>query len=238
MEEKKIIEVKDLSIHRVEKNFWLKQIQFYLQEGEVLGIIGENGCGKSTLLKGILGLLKMESGEVYIHGYRLGKEDKDWKAYVGYVSLEAMNEVTGKGIHVAKHLGSYYPDFSLEEFERYCGVFQIDCKKTVEELSTGGKILFGIAFALAHNPRLLVLDEPFSGLDPIIRENVIELLREVLEEGNMAMIYATHLMSELEQMADRILYIENGRQKIFADVNELQDTYFKGKKMDFNELFE
>ena len=238
MEEKKIIEVKDLSIHREEKDFWLNQIQFYLYEGEVLGIVGENGCGKSSLLRGILGLLKMESGEIYIHGYRLGKDDKDWKTCVGYVSLDAMTGITGKGIQVAKHLGSYYPDFSLEEFERYCGIFQIDSKKRVEKLSTGEKLLFGIAFALAHNPRLLVLDEPFSSLDPITRENVIEVLREVLEKGNMAMIYATHLMRELEQMADRILYIENGRQKIFADVNELQDTYFKGKKMNFDELFE
>lgn len=238
MEEKKIIEVKDLSIYRVEKDFWLKHIQFYLYEGEVLGIVGENGCGKSTLLRAILGLMKMESGEVYIHGYRLGKEDKYWKACVGYVSLDAMSGVTGKGIQVAKHLGSYYPDFSLKEFERYCEVFQIDCKKKVKDLSTGGKLLFGIAFALAHNPKLLVLDEPFSSLDPITRENVIEVLRNVLEQGSMAMIYATHLMSELEQMADRILYIEDGRQKIFADVNELQDTYFKGRKINFNELFE
>lgn len=237
MEEKKIIEVKDLSIHRLEKDFHLERIQFYLYEGEVLGIVGENGCGKSTLLRGVLGLQNIDAGEVYIHGYRLGKEDREWKDCVGYVSLDTMSAIKGRGILIAKNLGSYYSNFSLKDFQKYCELFQVDNMEKIENLSTGKKILFFIAFALAHKPKLLVLDEPFSNLDPITRENVMEVLREVLEQGDMAVMYATHLMSELEQIADRILYIENGRQKIFADVNELQDTHFKGRKIDFNELF-
>lgn len=238
MEEKKILEVKNLSTRPLENRFRLEEIEFYLREGEVLGIIGENGAGKTTLLRTMLGLRGREQGEVSILGYRLGSQDKEWKEVVGFVSTEVIEGVAGKGIAVAKNLGGYYRDFSLEDFQKYCRLFQVNTKNRVEHLSTGEKILFFLAFSLARKPKLLILDEPFSNLDPITRENVVEVLRESLEAGDMAMIYATHLMSELEQLADRILYLEEGRQKLFADVNELQDTYFAGRKMNLEELFE
>lgn len=238
MEGNRVIEVRELSTRLLSNNFRLEHIGFYLQEGEVLGIIGENGAGKTTLLRAMLGLRKIENGEVTILGYQMGSQDKEWKEKVGFVSTEVIEGVSGKGIAVAKNLGGYYADFSLKDFQKYSELFQIDTENRVEKMSTGQKILYFLAFSLAHKPKLLVLDEPFSNLDPIMRENVIEVLRERLETGDMAMIYATHLMSELQQLADRILYLENGRQKLFSDMNELQDTYFTGRKVNLEELFQ
>lgn len=215
----------------------LENISFYVEPGEVLGIVGKNGAGKSTLLKSIVGLQEIQQGYVIIGGHILGRENQAIREQVGFVSFDMVEKLSGKLYQVAKYLGSYYKNFSMEQFLEYGKAFQLKEKSKLEKMSTGEKILFSLAFSLSCKPRVLMMDEPFSNLDPITREDVLDILRGVLEEGNTSLLYATHLMEELEQLADRVLFLENGRQKLFADVNEIQDTYFAGRQMHLEELY-
>jgi len=105
-------------------------------------------------------------------------------------------------------------------------------------MSAGEKVKFSLAFALSHNVKLLIMDEPLSNLDPVSREEVMELLRDVIEKGDVSIVFSTHLVHELEKIADRIIYMDNGSQKLFMDMNDIQDKYFKDRIVNLEELFE
>ncbi|MDE6252422.1 MAG: ABC transporter ATP-binding protein [Lachnospiraceae bacterium] len=237
--EDKIVDVSNLSVSYYKNNeFRVNDVNFYLGKGEVMGIIGRNGAGKTTLLKSIVGLKGIDSGEVFINGFKQGEDNKSIKKIIGYISSEWMYDLTVKLEVQAKNLGSYYDGFSYDRFGEICARLGIKKKSRPLFLSAGEKVKFTLAFALSHNPKLLVMDEPMSCLDPVSRDEIMDILREIIEDGQVSIIYSTHMIHELETIADRILFMDSGCQKMFLDVNQIQDKYFQGRKMDLEELFE
>lgn len=234
----KIIEVSNLSVSYYKNDeFRVQDVNFYLGKGEVMGIIGRNGAGKTTLLKSIVGLKGIDSGEVFINGFKQGEGNKNIKELIGYVASEWMYDLAVKLKVQAKNLGSYYSGFSYAKFEEICDRLGISKEARPLFLSAGEKVKFTLAFALSHNPKLLVMDEPMSCLDPVSRDEIMDILREIIEDGQVSIIYSTHMIHELETIADRILFMDSGCQKMFLDVNQIQDKYFQGRKMDLEELF-
>jgi ABC-2 type transport system ATP-binding protein len=220
--------------------FKVSDVDFNIEKGEVMGVIGRNGSGKTTLLKSLVGLKGRDSGEVNICGYILGKDNKQIKDRLSYVSSEWMYGIDGslKLKKLARYFGSYYSRFAYDNFMKLCNRINVNTENLPMLMSLGEKVKFSIAFAIACNPEVLVMDEPLVNLDPIERKNIMEVFREYMENGDKCIIYSTHMIHELEQLADKILYICDGKQMMFADINQIQDTYFPERKIDLEELFE
>lgn len=233
-----ILEVNNLYISYYKNDeFRIQDMNFYLKQGEVMGVIGRNGAGKTTLLKSIVGLKGIDKGEISVNGFKQQEDIRSIKDSIGYVTSEWMFDTTVKLNIQVKFFGSYYSNFSYDKFEKLCDRMGVKKEAKPLMLSAGEKVKFTLAFALAHNPKLLVMDEPLSCLDPVSRDEIMDILWETIEGGQAGIIYSTHILHELETIADRILLIDSGCQKLFLDVNQIQDKYFKGRKMDLEELF-
>ncbi len=189
-------------------NFSLKEVSFSLESGYIMGFIGANGAGKTTTLKSMLGLLHKDSGSIRILGKDFAKNELELKQYIGYAF---------GGI-------DYYAKTRIV-YETYMKRFALDENKRPSELSHGMRVKYSLVLALSHHARLLLLDEPTSGLDPIARDNLLDLFRELIENGERSILFSTHITSDLEKCADFITYIENGRIIESREKDELIDAY-------------
>lgn len=200
-----ILELRDVS--KIYKNFQLKNITFQIEEGKIVGLIGQNGNGKTTLIKCILNIVE-HSGEVKILGVDIN--EKQIKEYIGVV----FDELPFDGILNAKDISvimkSIYKNWSQEEFNKYLIKFNLEKKQSFNKYSKGMKIKLMLAIALSHGARILILDEPTSGLDPIFRQNILNELKDYVAIKKGAVLFSTHITSDLEQVADDIIYINKG----------------------------
>ncbi|MCG8482746.1 MAG: ABC transporter ATP-binding protein [Clostridia bacterium] len=209
--------------HLIKKydTFELKDINFELPKGYIMGFVGQNGAGKSTTLKCIMNLIEYESGNIEV----LGKDSKKYsemiKSKVGYVSEEQYfyEEMTVDWTN--KFVKSFYGEWDQSLLENLLNRFHIDRTKTVKELSKGMKVKLSVAHALAHNPKLLILDEPTSGLDPVARNELMELFLDIIQDEDRSILFSSHITSDIEKIADYITVINNGRIIVCEEKNEL-----------------
>lgn len=216
--------------------FSLGPINLDLEPGMVQGYIGPNGAGKSTTLHCLTGLVKPENGKIEIFGRENDPEDIRWKLDIGYVGDKLYfydNWTASKNL---KLTSKFYPNWSDKLAEELIKRFELPTDKKVKELSTGNKVKLALINALAHKPKLLLLDEPTSGLDPIVRNEVLEVLFEILDSGERAILYSTHILSDINQLADELVFINNGN--IFLKTPK-EDLTEKWRKISFssNESF-
>ena len=213
-----------LKLENVNKNypsFSLKDVSFAIKPGEIMGFIGRNGAGKTTTLKCIMNLVHYESGSIQAFGKDMTLNELENKQRIGFALSEVNyhpNRTIKQLMDVTKH---FYRNFDEKKFTEVCKVFNLDMNKKIEELSSGMKVKYSVAIALSHKAELLILDEPTSGLDPVSREEVLDIFREIVKSGERAILFSTHITSDLDKCASHITYIHNG-QIVFA-----------GKKKDF-----
>ena len=189
--------------------FELKSISFQIKAGEVTGFIGRNGAGKTTAIKSILNLVHPDAGNVRILGMDYPDNEDEIKQQIGYV-------VGGTNYYKRKKLKDivaitriFYDNWDDESYRHYLNAFKLDENKKIMELSEGMKVKFYLTLALSHQARLLILDEPTSGLDPVSRDEINEIFRKLAQKG-VAILFSTHITSDLEKCADTITYIKNG----------------------------
>ncbi len=218
-----ILEVKNLT-KRLDK-FQLENINLTLEPGYIMGLIGPNGAGKSTLLLTILGLYKPTEGCVRICGYDMAEQEKLAKTQIGFALDDNPFALNLSSKENAKIYGRYYPEWDYKTFDKYSKMFELDTKKPLKKLSKGNKMKFQLAFALSHNAKLLVLDEPTAGLDPVFRRELLEIMCEVISDGERSILYSTHLTNELDKLADYITFIQNGKQLFSLSKEELTERY-------------
>lgn len=213
------------------EKFVLQDINFRLEEGLIMGLIGTNGAGKTTLIHMILGLLK-KSGTIKICGFDTEQDEKKAKDLCGFVLDDNPFLKPVSAIGNARMFGTYYSDWDEKKFLSYCKKFDVDVKKPLMKLSQGTVTKFQLAFALSHNAKLLVFDEPSAGLDPIFRRELIDLMYEIIMEGDRSVIFSTHLTQDLDNVADYITMLHNGQQLFSMSKDELLDKYLlvKGRK--------
>ena len=208
-----LIEARGLTKHY--DGFSLEGVDLTVNEGEVVGFIGQNGAGKSTTIKALLGLFPTDGGTSSV----LGVPSEELSRASGAATKEQVG-VVFDAISLPEHLKvadvgriyeRSYATWDARRFERLVGEFGLDAKKTVKELSRGMGMKLSLASALAHDARLLILDEATAGLDPMARDGVLDLLRDFVAEPDRAILMSSHITSDLERIADRIVCIDAGR---------------------------
>lgn len=203
--------------------FMLKIPRIMIEKGEILGVIGNNGAGKSTMIQLILGLIKPTSGSIYRYmDGELAPSLQDWKRDVGFVfdDLSVYEDLHLTSLSL--FLSEVYPGWDNAYFFSLLDKFDLDAKKKVKKFSRGMRMKAGIAVALAHHPKLLLLDEPTSGLDTKSRKQMIALLKKEHENSGTTIIFSSHILSDMEQLATSVWLMDKGEILLHGDVEELQ----------------
>ena len=205
-------------------SFSLKNITFNLSAGYICGLIGENGSGKTTLINILSGLYSYD-GKIRISGRDYCNHEYDIKQDIGVVVHGDIFEAKESLISNANYFGRFYKKYSKNLLENYLERFNLNDKKKYKELSKGEKLKFALAFALAHEPRILLLDEPGANFDIEFRKEFNSLFREFIIDGTRSVILSTHIISDVETFADYILFLKNGEQVLFGDVETIREKY-------------
>lgn len=201
--------------------FSLKNVSFEVKPGEIMGFIGRNGAGKTTTLKSIMNLIHYESGTITAFDKDMSKYELENKQKIGF-ALSELNYYPNKTIAQLMNVTKrFYKDFDERKFDEVCRLFKLDKNKKLEELSSGMKVKYSVAIALSHKAELLILDEPTSGLDPVSRDEVLDIFREIVKSKERAILFSTHITSDLDKCATNITYIHDG------------EILFSGAKKDF-----
>ena len=209
-----LLELKGVS-RRVSDRFSLRDVTLAVEPGQIVGFVGANGAGKTTTIRAALGLIKLDAGEVHLFGQRYGADAPDetqrhLRSRIGLVLDTCPFPSTLKVGQVERLVGPAYPTWSCETFAGFIDRFGLDPKTKVKDLSRGMGMKLTLAFALSHNPELLVLDEATAGLAPIARDEVLDLLRDFMAEDGRGILMSTHITSDLDRAADRVICIDNG----------------------------
>ena len=213
------IEIKNLT-KVYGKNRGIQDINISVKEGEIYGFIGPNGAGKSTTIKTLLNFIYSTSGEELIFGMDSVKESEKIKEYIGYVPSEVRYYDDVKVKDIIKYAQRFYPKSNKEYVDRICNELELDMNKKMGELSLGNKKKVAIAQSLINNPKLLILDEPTNGLDPLMQKKLFNILIEEKEKGNTVFL-SSHNLVEVQNLCDRVCVIKEGK---IVDIIEIEKS--------------
>lgn len=218
-----------ITVSELTRNFGrtaaLSSVSLSMPRGAVYGLVGANGAGKTTLIKHILGLLRAESGSVRVFGIDPVADPVGVLSRIGYLSEE--NDLPGwmSLDELIRYSSAFYPRWDNGYAEELRQTFALDPMAKIKNLSKGQKARAGLLIALAHRPELLVLDEPSSGLDPIVRRDILgAVIRTVAGEGR-TVLFSSHLLEEVEQVADHVTMIRQGKVVVSAPLQEVKDAH-------------
>lgn len=214
------LEIRSLQKHR--KGFSLDGINLTLPAGCIMGLIGENGAGKTTTIKLMLDMIRKDGGTVRI----LGKDSAEIsKEDIGVVLDEVGLPTCLTACQVDKIMSKAYTQWSSDEFFAYLKRLNVPENKAFSALSRGMKMKLGIACALSHKAKLLILDEATSGLDPIVRDEVIDILLDFTRDEEHSVLISSHIVSDLEKICDYIAFLHKGRLMLCEEKDRLYEQY-------------
>lgn len=199
------------SLSKRYEKFELKNVSFSLGPGYIMGFVGKNGAGKTTTLKSMLNLVHADSGSVTMFGKDFSRNELAIKQRISFMFGGIHCYPKKKIKDIADVVKRFYDEWDDTAYDTYLTRFELDPEKKVDELSEGMKVKFNLALALSHNAKLLILDEPLNGLDPVSRDDLIELFQELIEDGDRSILFSTHITSDLEKCADFITFIQDGQ---------------------------
>ena len=205
--------------------FALEDVSFRVPGGAIMGLIGENGAGKTTTIKCLLNLVRRDAGTVTLLGMDDLEGEKEIKQDVGVVLDECFFHDSLRAKDVGVILAPVYRGWDEELYRRYLKKYKLPEKKFIKEYSRGMKMKLSLAAALAHRPRLLILDEATAGLDPVVRDEILDEFQGFIEDEEHAILISSHITSDLEKAADYITYLHQGRVVLSQPKDELLDRY-------------
>ena len=206
-------------------DFKLNQINIKLPKGKIIGLIGENGSGKTTTIKAILNLIYYDNGNVKIFGKNSKELTKKDREKIGVVLDDSFFANVLNVNDINKLMKNFYSNWNEKLYYDTIKKFKIPCNKPLKEFSSGMKMKIKVLCAIAHEPKLLILDEPTNGLDPIFRYEIVELFNNFVNNGENSILMTTHITSDLEHLADEVIFIDNGN--IILDIlkKKLDEEY-------------
>lgn len=217
------IEIKNLS--KEYRDFSLKNLSLNVPQGTVLGLVGENGAGKSTLLQSLLGLIRADYEEIKILGKQLKNQEKEIREDIAVIFDVSHYNLEYTPAFIGKMLKKVYRNWDMEKYGAYLLRFGLPADKKLKKFSKGMKMKLEFAIAFSHKPRLLILDEATSGLDPVFRDEILELIREFTEEEDHTVVMSSHITSDLDKVADYIAFLHEGKLQFVKSYDELQNDY-------------
>lgn len=220
----KAIEIKNL-VKRYDDNFQLGELNLDIPSGEIIGLIGENGAGKTTLIKSILDILRINKGEIKIFGKNIKSNETLIKEDIGVVLDNTFFPEVLNAKDIDSVMKSIYKSWDSKLYYTYLKEFNIPVTSIIKKLSKGMRKKLEIATALAHHPKLLILDEPTSGLDPVVRNEVLDIFLKFIADDEHTILFSTHITSDLEHIADEIVFIDKGKVLINKTRDEILDNY-------------
>ena len=208
-------------VRKTYPSFKLKDVSFEVKPGQIMGFIGRNGAGKTTTLKCIMNLVHYESGSISAFETDMTENELENKQRIGF-ALSELNYHPNKTIRQLMGVTKrFYKKFDEQKFAEACRLFNLNIDKKLEELSSGMKVKYSVAIALSHHAELLILDEPTSGLDPVSRDEILDIFRQIVKNQDRAILFSTHITSDLDKCASDITYIHDG------------EIIYSGTKSDF-----
>lgn len=207
------------------KEFSLSDVSFEVPQGAIVGLIGENGAGKSTTLNAILGLIHKDAGEISIMGSPIEELSLDMKEKIGVVfdGTNFSEELTPKKLN--KLLKGIYTSWDEDFFVSLLKKLSLPFQKKIKSFSKGMKAKLSIAVAFAHHPKLLILDEATSGLDPIVRDHILDMFLDFVQDEENSILVSSHITTDLEKVADYIVFIHEGQLTFSKPKDELLEHY-------------
>ncbi|MBQ7757148.1 MAG: ABC transporter ATP-binding protein [Oscillospiraceae bacterium] len=206
-------------------DFKLDNVSFKLEKGMVMGLVGENGAGKTTIIKLILNAMNKTSGSISVFGLDSVKDEVEAKKKIGYVADDDYLYVTSNIKKYAKAFATVYENWDQQVFEKYAKMWNLPPKKKFSEYSKGMRTKAMLALTLGHNPDILILDEPTAGLDPVARIEVLDILRDIVSEGERAVLFSTHIPGDLDKIADSITVLINGKVTESTEIDKIEEKY-------------
>lgn len=233
---KNVIEINGLE--KAYPNFKLGPIDLSIPSGIIVGLIGENGAGKTTLIKSILNIIKIDQGSIKIFGNDHNKDESTIKEDIGVVLDNTFfpELLNAKDINII--MKDIYKNWDSDLFYKYLKDFGITDNQQLKTLSKGMRKKVEIITALSHHPKLLILDEATSGLDPVVRSEVLDIFLNFIQDEEHTIILSTHITSDLEHIADHIIFIDKGKKLLDNQRDDIIDNYgiLKCGIDDFNKI--
>lgn len=218
-------------------NFTLDIPNLVVKEGYITGFVGKNGVGKTTTLKLIMNLLRLDSGTIKVFGKDVRTMSKEIHEHIGFVGEPTgyMSEATVE--QTRKMIAPFYKSWDDDLYNKYIKAFGLDGNKKIKELSQGQNKQMALIMALSHRPKLILLDEPTANLDPIVRNQILDILMEHMQSEEVSVFYSTHITSDLDKASDYIVMLNEGKVTLYEDKETIDNKYFivKGPKKLLNE---
>ena len=221
---KNAIEIRNLVKNYGDK-FTLGEINLDIPSGIIIGLIGENGAGKTTLIKSILNIIRSDKGNIKIFEKDIKINESEIKENIGVV----LDNMFFPELLMPKDINSImkdvYKNWDEQLFNKYLSEFKLKNNQSIKSMSKGMRKKLEIATALSHHPKLLILDEPTSGLDPVVRNEVLDIFLDFIQDEEHTILLSTHITSDLEHIADKIIFINQGKVVLDQSRDDLLDNY-------------
>ncbi|ASZ16940.1 MULTISPECIES: ABC transporter ATP-binding protein [Bacillus] len=206
-------------------DFSLSDVSFSLEEDTITGFIGINGAGKTTTIRTMLGLVTKASGTIKFFGKDMTKYDQELKDRIGIVLDDGGFYDELSIAEMTSIISPAYSRWSEQDYKSFLERFSLNPRQKIATLSKGMRMKYSLTLALSHQADLLIMDEPTSGLDPLIRSQLMEILKDYMKQGGKAVFFSTHITSDLDKIADMLIFINNGRILFEKEKDMLIDTH-------------
>lgn len=217
------VEIKNLNKNYT--NFSLKNVSLNIPSGTIVGLIGENGAGKSTLIQSMLGILKADYDSLKFFNKDFTENEKAIKEEIAVIFDQTHFNLEFTPKFIGTILSKTYQNWDMETYYSYLKTFDLPLKKKLKTFSRGMKMKLEFAIAFSHHAKLMILDEATSGLDPIVRDEILDMIRMFTEEENHTVLMSSHITSDLDKIADYIAYIHDGKLTFMISHDNMNENY-------------
>jgi len=230
------IEIRDLTVKY--DGFTLDRINFDVAKGSIMGFIGQNGAGKTTTIKALLNIIKRDAGTIRMLGLDNIKDELDIKENISTVfdNIPFQEQLSAANLNTI--LKEVYKEWSSETFKKYLDRLSLPSRKKISTFSKGMKMKLQIAVALSHNAKLLIMDEATTGLDPVVRNECLDMFLEYLQDESHSILMSSHITTDLEKVADSVTFINKGKLLLTGDKYDIlgQHGVIKCKKSEYKDI--